>query len=96
MTQFLNIFTEQFLGIPKRHSLNGDQHIDAGQHDHRQQTVAEHRDDGANGNRRCGSHQREQRVEGQTTEHTDAVDVRERHLAALSGRVFSLGTFFRA
>lgn len=66
-----------------RNLLNGNEYINARQHDHRQQTVAEHRDDGANGHGGRGGHQREQRIKSQRSQYADAIDVGKGDFAAL-------------
>lgn len=55
--------------------LNRDKHIHSGQYYHREQTVAEHRDDTAKCDVNIACHQREKSIKCQTSEHTDTVDV---------------------
>lgn len=63
--------------------LNGDQNVDAGEHNHGQQTIAEDGGHRTKGHLRAGDHQREQAVEEYAAHDADAVDVREGHFSTL-------------
>lgn len=69
--------------LTQKHSLKGNQNRKSAEHHHGQQTISQHRDYRAQSHLRLAGHQGQQKIEGDTAHHSDAVNVRERDLSAL-------------